>query len=302
MAEAGPRLCEACGSGGFRRLPYYYTLGEKRIYGVRCTGCGLVTVSPMPAKDELAALYSEEYFKSDYHCGHREGSYEEEESFSAEHDRILAAFRRLKPSGRMLEVGSAGGRFLLGAMRLGYDVMGVELSADACRIAGRLGVPHYCGELSGAGFPDESFDLAYLGDVLEHMPEPLADLAELRRVLSPGGVVGISCPTNIGLLSSRLGLLAYSLMGRERRAPIPPYHLYEFRPGDIKRLLGRAGFAVVRTDVDIIPPWRINLRGSAMEKLMKAALHWPNYLLTKLTGLCGDRVTIFAAKPGGGGR
>jgi len=299
LAETVPRRCEACGSSDFSRLPYYYTLGEKRIYGVRCAGCGLVSVSPLPNSDELAALYSEEYFKCDYHCGHREGTYEEEDSFSAEHDRILAAFVRFKPEGRMLEVGSAGGKFLHRARDLGYEVMGVELSADACRIAEGLGVPHYCGELTDAGFPDDSFDLAYLGDVLEHMPHPLADLAELLRVVSPGGVVGISCPTNIGLLSSRLGLFAYSLMGRERRAPIPPYHLYEFRPGDIKRLLVRAGFTVIRADVDIIPPWRINLRGGAMEKLMKAALHWPNYLVTKLTGLCGDRVTIFAAKPDG---
>ena len=286
--------CDLCGGGAFRRLPYYYLLKGARIYGARCSGCGLVTVSPMPAASDLAVLYNEEYFRGDYHCGHRE-SYEEE-SFGEEHEGILDKFISLRPSGRLLEVGAAGGKFLLGAREKGYLVFGIEVSPDACAMAGKLGIPHFCGELHEARLPDGSFDLVYMGDVLEHLPGPYEALRELNRILSPGGVLGLSCPTNIGLLSSRVGLKAYSLMGRERAAPLPPYHLYEFTPAHLKRLLGKAGFRVVEVEAGVIPPWRIQLRGSLFEKAMKAALHWPNYLVTLLTGRMGDRVTIFALK------
>lgn len=287
--------CQLCGDGNFRRLPYYYLLNGKRIQGVRCAGCGLVTVSPKPTRDDLASLYSGDYFKSDYHCGHRELAYEDEQ-LTRDQLRVLERFIELRPHGRMLEVGAAGGKFLLKAKERGYEVTGVELSREACDIAGRLGVRHFCGELHEAGFEAGSFDLAYMGDVLEHMPEPYDALVELNRVLAPGGVLGLSCPTNIGLLSSRAGLWVYGLLGREMKAPLPPYHLYEFTPRHIKMLLEKAGFHVLITDVDIIPPWRIKLRGGLVERVMKAALHWPNYIITLVTGMMGDRVTIFARK------
>jgi len=267
-----------------------------RIYGVRCEACGLITVSPMPGKDDLSSLYGEDYFQGDYHCGHREGAYEDE-SFSEEHTRILDGFKALKPAGMMLEVGAAGGKFLVKAREQGYGVMGVEVSPEACSIARSLGLEHFCGELDDARFPDGNFDLVYLGDVLEHLPKPFSTLREIYRITAPGGVVGLSCPTNIGLLSSRVGLSVYALLGKERVAPLPPYHLYEFTPASLKALLTGAGFKVAAVKADIIPPWRIRLRGSLMEKAMKAALHWPNYLITRSTGLMGDRVTIFASKP-----
>jgi SAM-dependent methyltransferase len=253
-----------------------------------------VGVSPMPTADELAALYGGEYFEGDYHCGHK-ASYEEE-SFSEEHKRVLDRFLKLKPSGRMLEVGAAGGKFLLGARARGYEVKGVEVSAHACEMARGLGLDHFCGELEAAKFPDGSFDLVYMGDVLEHLPRPFSALRELNRVLSTRGVVCLSCPTNIGLLSSRAGLLVYRLLSRERVAPIPPYHLYEFTPSTLAALVKGAGFEVVELDAGIIPPWKIKLRGGIMEKAMKAAFHWPNYIITKLTGFMGDRVTVYARK------
>lgn len=286
--------CQLCGKSDFRILPYYYLLNGTKVHGVRCASCGLVTVAPMPTKEAISALYNEEYFKGDYNCGHQQ-SYEEE-SFSELHRDVLERFVSLKPSGRFLEVGAAGGKFLLKAKQRGYEVMGVEVSPEACRIAEKIGVPHFCGELKDARLPDGSFDLAYLGDVLEHLPQPYDALCELNRILAPGGVVGLACPTNIGLLSSVVGLKVYSLLGKERFAPIPPYHLYEFTAHHLKKLLEKAGFEVVVVVADIIPPWRIMLRGSMLEKIMKAAFHWPNYLITKFSGKMGDRVMVFARK------
>ena len=287
--------CDYCGGARFKRLPYHYTLEGTRIDGVRCLGCGLTAVSPMPGKDALARMYGSEYFKGDYHCGHREGGYEEE-ALTAYHSRVLEDFLKLKATGRLLEIGAAGGKFLLKARERGYEVEGVEVSPDACGIAEGLGLKLFCGVLEDAALPDGSFDAVYLGDVLEHLPKPFSSLKEIYRITAPGGVVGLSCPTNIGLISSRVGLLAYSILGRERAAPIPPYHLYEFTPGMLVKLIAGAGFEPGIVRAEIIPPWRIKLRGGVMEKAMKAAFHWPNYFITKFTGKMGDRVMVFARK------
>ena len=55
--------CPVCDGVHFVRLPYHYVFKGKKIHGVRCASCGLVSVHPKPAKDELKGLYSEEYFK-----------------------------------------------------------------------------------------------------------------------------------------------------------------------------------------------------------------------------------------------
>lgn len=47
---------------------------------------------------------------------------------------------------------------------------------------------------SGLPFADETFDAVNLADVLEHLVDPAAALAELRRVAVPGGTLVISTP------------------------------------------------------------------------------------------------------------
>jgi SAM-dependent methyltransferase len=251
----------------------------------------------MPDDGAIARMYDAEYFESDYHCGHTGGICTEGE-FAEGHRRLLETLRAHKPSGRFLEVGAAAGGFLDQAKAAGYNVSGVELSAAACAAAVGRGVELHCGTLESAGFQDSSFDIVYMGDVLEHMPRPHDALVEAARVTAPGGLVALQCPTNIGLLSSRVGMFIYGLLGRSRRSPIPPYHLYEFTPGTLKALVRAAGYDIVVAKADILTPWSISLRGGATERTGKLLLHWPNYLITKLTGLMGDRVMVIGRKRG----
>jgi SAM-dependent methyltransferase len=94
---------------------------------------------------------------------------------------------------RILDIGCGTGTNLAELSRFG-SVEGVDAEAFAvehCRRAGWR-VAQVTGE--DLPFPDESFDVVTLLDVIEHVDDDVALLAEARRVLVPGGVALVSVP------------------------------------------------------------------------------------------------------------
>jgi SAM-dependent methyltransferase len=60
--------------------------------------------------------------------------------------------------------------------------------------AGRLTAPDIEGDALNLPLPDASFDVAISTQVLEHVPQPWRAVAEMARVLRPGGRVVVTCP------------------------------------------------------------------------------------------------------------
>src|SRR5208283_4697550 len=91
--------------------------------------------------------------------------------------------------------GCGDGRFLALMRDAGWDVYGIEPDPVAAKVAQReLGTSVTVGALEDAGFPDEAFDAVTLSHVIEHVHDPVALLAECRRVLKPDGSVVIVTP------------------------------------------------------------------------------------------------------------
>jgi SAM-dependent methyltransferase len=104
--------------------------------------------------------------------------------------------RAAAPGARVLEVGSGPGHL---AGRLARDhglaVTGVDLDpamverarANVARPAGRARPEFMVGDAAALPFPDASFDLVVSTLSMHHWAKPTAGLAEIRRVLRPGG-------------------------------------------------------------------------------------------------------------------
>jgi hypothetical protein len=92
----------------------------------------------------------------------------------------------------------------------------------------------------------------------------------------------------------RLGFAAYAALGKQRKMDIPPYHLFEFTPTTIRKMLAKQGFEVVDLLNPVKPPTHIRLGGSIVEKVGKLAGQYPTYYLNKLTGRFGDRMFVVA--------
>jgi SAM-dependent methyltransferase len=124
--------------------------------------------------------------------------------YRALHRRLLDALTEL--DGVMLDAGCGTGGLLarLRADRPGLRTFGVEWSEQAaCRAAAKSGAPVVRGSVNALPFADCCLAAAVAADLLCHgAVDPTLALAELRRVLRPGGILVVNMPAYAWLLSA----------------------------------------------------------------------------------------------------
>jgi SAM-dependent methyltransferase len=116
--------------------------------------------------------------------------------------RFLELSGVLRPDAEILEIGSGTGSLVHRLLGEGRRVRGVEINRDLIAEGRRWygDLPIQLVEGVRLPFPDASFDLVLSFDVFEHIPDSDAHLAEVRRVLRPGGHYLLQTPnkwTNI---------------------------------------------------------------------------------------------------------
>jgi len=204
-----------------------------------CPACGCRFIDPLPADEELESFYPTRYWwkPSPGLLKSLEGAYRK----LALRGHVAFIERAASSAGlRLLDVG-CGSATLLGLMKQrGFTVRGFDSSAEAAQIALEVdGVEVTVGSrLQDAGFDDSSFDVITLFHVMEHVTDPHGVLAEVRRMLRPGGKLVLQVP-NIDSWQFRLfGARWYGLD--------VPRHVVNYSSAAILRLIESAGFKVVR--------------------------------------------------------
>jgi SAM-dependent methyltransferase len=250
-----------------------FLCGAEGLYDyLVCPSCRLLWISPQPDPLELERLYEAHYADAQLTPEFTEASglkkwireavlgardYPVGGSARRGHVRIAGRLLRLLPpvrhraeygmgllfprfrsGGRLLDVGCGHGWYVRILGDWGWDACGVEHDRGVARRGRALyAVRILDGGLEEQRFPDQSFDFVTLRHVFEHVSDPLATLAECRRILKPGGLLGLATP-NGRSLGSRW-------FGRSWRGLTPPWHLHLFGPRSLRQVLQRAGFRVV---------------------------------------------------------
>ena len=288
--------CLVCGDAHFIPLALAYEFRGRRFPAVQCRACAMRFLSVQPAPEAFAELYGPQYFERDFRCGRSTAHSFAEDAFRGENLGLLDAFAALGPVGRLLEVGCASGWLLKHAAERGWRSRGVELSAEAVAHARGIGVDVFHGDLLEAGLTGASFDLVYMGDVLEHVPDCRRVLAEVARVLVPGGHLYLRGPITTNSLGRRLGLALYRMLGRTIVLREPPYHLWEFTPRSMRQLATVSGLDVVKIIEGKIPPGPPHGTKSGMERVVLRAIDAMNVPITRALNAFGDRIVLVARR------
>jgi 2-polyprenyl-3-methyl-5-hydroxy-6-metoxy-1,4-benzoquinol methylase len=240
--------CNYCESENFRQLvkcriekvDTTLPIGDLSI--VKCNECGLVYVNPRPeySAEELKRLYSEEYFSAPYMRFYIDGEgTQSNEPFSFRLDWI----EKIKRKGRILDIGCATGGFLNCARERGWDAYGVEFSKPAADIArDKHGLNVFKGRLEEAEYSQDFFDVVIVGDLLEHVEDPRAFLAEVSRILKKGGLLYIAVPDFDGLYYKIAMLVS---LFNHRNYFVLPHHLYFFNRDTIYSYLRASNFLLL---------------------------------------------------------
>lgn len=265
--QGGPASCPVCGG----------STGEPRQVAraghvADCHACGSIFRTPRPTEAELAAIYDEAYYDP---WGIDRDETIAEQTKRATFARLLERVEGLLPmtsgsSPRLLDVGAATGLLLLEARRRGWDPYAVEINEHAvAALRQRLGPDRvHGGTLTTCDFPDASFDAITMTDLLEHVLEIDATLADARRLLRPSGVLCITTPD--------VDSVSHRLMGR-RWLHFKAEHVVCLSRRGARLALERAGFVDVQ-----LRPHAKHLSIAYAAGQMRTFEHW---LLTPL--LCG---------------
>ena len=114
------------------------------------------------------------------------------------HSNAAHLLPHLKPGLRVLDFGCGPGTISVGLAKavepgelhgIDMEASQIDMARAAAQAGGHSNATFHVGDVTDLPFDDDSFDIAHCHAVLMHVPDTQATLAEVMRVLKPGGVI-----------------------------------------------------------------------------------------------------------------
>lgn len=177
-------------------------------------------------------------------------TYETRESRLKKCMKLIASL----PPGRMLDIGCSTGDWAVHWQEANWKCSGLDIDQEHVKIAQGRGVDaRYCDlNQSPLPFENDSFDLIFAGEVIEHLVDTDGFVRELHRCVRPGGAVIITTP-NLVSFENRVRVLLgiypiwlnYNLSGSG--------HVRGYTPRILRKQLQEHGFRVVAQKGNWVP-------------------------------------------------
>jgi len=206
-------------------------------------------MKPLPGSTvDTVRDFWQSHINNEYYTGAQRAS---DEYFAEIEDRryrthyhLPELFASLDGDGKkLLEVGCGIGVDSIQLAKRGYQVTAVDLTENALTVARQfaerrgVSIDFRLGNAEGLDFPDASFDAVYSFGVLHHTPDIGRSVAEVHRVLRPGGTAYVMLyhrDSLVNLVHRALRLPYESPTDRKDHCPV----VYTFSRGGARRLFG----------------------------------------------------------------
>lgn len=158
----------------------------------------LLVTSPQPEVSEIGKYYESEEYNS--HSNEAKSIFDKVYEFvktinlKSKYSIIESSKLNTQSSKTVLDIGCGAGDFLNFCKNKGWSVSGVEPTDKAREISESKLDIKVSSDLSLNHFQDSSFDVVTMWHVLEHRYDIMETIAELKRIVKPGGLIIIALP------------------------------------------------------------------------------------------------------------
>ncbi|HEX2115873.1 MAG TPA: class I SAM-dependent methyltransferase [Alphaproteobacteria bacterium] len=228
----------------------------------RCEACGFLQCATMTDVLDFYVEMADE----DYEATSRQRALQQR--------KLLEAVGRVRPNGRLLDVGAGSGVLVEQAIALGYAAEGIEPSVALHSRARARGLPVHHGVLPNRS-AQGPYDVVTVVDVIEHVPDPVGLMRTIAATMSPQGIAVFVTP-DVGSLAARL----FGWKWWHYRIA----HIGYFDRHTLRRAAQAAGLEVILTKR---PCWYF----PASYLLSRAARYLPKALRVPSPGFL-DRITV----------
>ncbi|OGW83300.1 MAG: methyltransferase type 11 [Omnitrophica bacterium GWA2_52_8] len=229
--------CPACEEARFKKTYQKYGLDY-----VTCAQCATLYISPRPSPDVLEQMYRESEVYAYWNKFIYPASEEKRRAkmYVPRVDRLLSfcdKFNVRKDS--VLEIGAAFGTFCEELKSRNYfkRIVGLEQTPDLAAACRKKGFEVIESPLEKVSLKN-AFNVVASFEVIEHVFSPRGFVASCRELLTPGGILLLTCPNGKGFDVQMLGTLSKTVCYE---------HLNYFNPESLELLLKKEGFSVLET-------------------------------------------------------
>jgi len=239
--------------GQGRDFEYFTTSDTFSFY--QCDDCSLVFLNPRPSISEFSRIYPDSYHAFEFSQAEYGLVYNIRRKLEA--GRLLSWCKGLRSDARILDVGCGDGFHLDLLAEYGtetWSLHGVDLDHRAIEICRTKNLDVHEGTVDSANFEEESFDLAFTIQTVEHVENPVEFLGSIAKTLKPGArliVVTDNTDSPDFLLFKKRHWGGYHT----------PRHWNLFNRENVKMLASNSGFDIASVSTQVSPVnWTYSIR------------------------------------------
>ncbi|MBU1125702.1 MAG: methyltransferase domain-containing protein [Candidatus Omnitrophica bacterium] len=206
---------------------------------------------------------------------------------------LRCLYRALPQSGGVVVDLGCGYGYMTKQLVSSARVYGLDLKEGPLRDALQQGVqPIVCNLANEIPLKSDTVDAVVAGEIIEHIMEPEVFLAQVLRILKPGGKLILTTPNLKALIS-----LVYMIL-RDRPSPqvFQPFHVRFFTFTSLAKLLREAGFRVLSRRTNEVLPSSVVRYLPVIGKPLCFLFDFSNILLNILFRGLGTQIMVMAEK------